>query len=274
MKFIILVWVCCFTALTSVAQIRRNPATAGESRERTVVDKFNPIVAEAESSPLFVEGNVMYVLDIDGAQVYITLENNNLSPNDDLAVYADGGYFIHPKTQKKIKKEGRVVARLRVDKVYGDYAVSSVQSFEAVKNINKGMSVRILSKSDKANTYSSHERLGQVISKSQELLNKNPQEEVLMWYIKLLKDACPIESGAMGYIKSCNIEGNIIVINHVVTVSKVYKSLKKLISKGDLKDIAEQAKLDLFPLLAKKCGYKITHKWYNKEKSEFVEYSI
>ena len=61
-----------------------------------------------------------YVISVEGEKVYIDLAAGKVKPGDKVAVYSKEGYFIHPVTKKRLKREPSQVASLEVVKVYTD----------------------------------------------------------------------------------------------------------------------------------------------------------
>ena len=65
-----------------------------------------------------------YVISVEGEKVYIDLAAGKVKPGDKVAVYSKEGYFIHPVTKKRLKREPSQVASLEVVKVYTDYSLA------------------------------------------------------------------------------------------------------------------------------------------------------
>ncbi len=59
---------------------------------------------------------VGYVISVEGEKVYIDLAAGKVKPGDKVAVYSKEGYFIHPVTKKRLKREPSQVASLEVVK--------------------------------------------------------------------------------------------------------------------------------------------------------------
>ena len=71
-----------------------------------------------------------YVISVEGEKVYIDLAAGKVKPGDKVAVYSKEGYFIHPVTKKRLKREPSQVASLEVVKVYSGKGRSSTKSVE------------------------------------------------------------------------------------------------------------------------------------------------
>lgn len=80
-----------------------------------------------------------YILQIEGDKAYLDVYAPLVKVGDVLSVYEDGGVMIHPVTQKKIKKEGRIIADLEILEIQDEYSVASIYPAEAVSRLKVGM---------------------------------------------------------------------------------------------------------------------------------------
>mgnify|MGYP007060016460 CR=1 FL=1 len=82
-----------------------------------------------------------YVISVEGEKVYIDLAAGKVKPGDKVAVYSKEGYFIHPVTKKRLKREPSQVASLEVVKVYTDYSLAKAVPAQSLSKVEVGMSV-------------------------------------------------------------------------------------------------------------------------------------
>ncbi len=80
-----------------------------------------------------------YVLSIEKDGVYLDLTKNDVKVGDKFIITKPGGYFIHPVTKQKIKKEDIVVAYLEITKVFDQYSFAKVFPDTAISHIKTGM---------------------------------------------------------------------------------------------------------------------------------------
>ena len=65
-----------------------------------------------------------YVIAVEGDDVYIDLAEGKIAKGDILEVCSKPGYFVHPVTKKRIRKESKRISSLIVKDVFGDYSTA------------------------------------------------------------------------------------------------------------------------------------------------------
>ena len=98
------------------------------------------------SQPLRDSG---YVLSVEKDGVYLDLTKNDVKPGDKFIITRPGGYFIHPVTKQKIKKEDIVVAYLEITKVFDQYSFAKVFPDSAISQVKPGMVAKRVHKGEK-----------------------------------------------------------------------------------------------------------------------------
>src|SRR5574344_691970 len=82
------------------------------------------------------------ILSIEGEKVFIDATSMNTRIRDSYNVYTEGGYFIHPVTQKRIRKDQEVIGRLEITAVYSDYCEAKAIPQSSLSKMKIGMEVR------------------------------------------------------------------------------------------------------------------------------------
>ena len=103
---------------------------------------------------------VGYVISVEGEKVYIDLAAGKVKPGDKVAVYSKEGYFIHPVTKKRLKREPSQVASLEVVKVYTDYSLARAVPAQSLSKVEVGMSVQCNAMSQSSHSESSGDVYG------------------------------------------------------------------------------------------------------------------
>ena len=93
-------------------------------------------------------------------KVYIDLAAGTVKPGDKVAVYSKEGYFIHPVTKKRLKREPSQVASLEVVKVYTDYSLAKAVPAQSLSKVEVGMSVQCNAMSQSSHSESSSDVYG------------------------------------------------------------------------------------------------------------------
>ena len=101
-----------------------------------------------------------YVISVEGEKVYIDLAVGKVKPGDKVAVYSKEGYFIHPVTKKRLKREPSQVASLEVVKVYTDYSLAKAVPAQSLSKVEVGMSVQCNAMSQSSHSESSGDVYG------------------------------------------------------------------------------------------------------------------
>lgn len=101
-----------------------------------------------------------YVISVEGEKVYIDLAAGKVKPGDKVAVYSKEGYFIHPVTKKRLKREPSQVASLEVVKVYTDYSLARAVPAQSLSKVEVGMSVQCNAMSQSSHSESSGDVYG------------------------------------------------------------------------------------------------------------------
>ena len=101
-----------------------------------------------------------YVISVEGEKVYIDLAAGKVKPGDKVAVYSKEGYFIHPVTKKRLKREPSQVASLEVVKVYTDYSLAKAVPAQSLSKVEVGMSVQCNAMSQSSHSESSSDVYG------------------------------------------------------------------------------------------------------------------
>ena len=99
---------------------------------------------------------VGYVISVEGEKVYIDLAAGKVKPGDKVAVYSKEGYFIHPVTKKRLKRE----PSLEVVKVYTDYSLARAVPAQSLSKVEVGMSVQCNAMSQSSHSESSGDVYG------------------------------------------------------------------------------------------------------------------
>lgn len=90
-----------------------------------------------------------FVLEVENGQVYIDLSAPIVQVGDRLTVVKEGGFFIHPVSGEKIKKQDEKIAVLIIKETFDGYSVAVVSPPNAITGIRKGMKViKLLESSD------------------------------------------------------------------------------------------------------------------------------
>lgn len=82
------------------------------------------------------------ILSIEGEKVFIDATSMNTRIRDSYNVYTEGGYFIHPVTQKRIRKDQEVIGRLEITAVHSDYCEAKAIPQSSLSKMKIGMEVR------------------------------------------------------------------------------------------------------------------------------------
>jgi len=69
-----------------------------------------------------------YILKIEDEKIYMDLHAPDVKVGDVVGVYTEGGYLVHPVTNKKIKKEPELAGHIVIESVYASYSIGKVQS--------------------------------------------------------------------------------------------------------------------------------------------------
>lgn len=101
-----------------------------------------------------------YVISVEGEKVYIDLAVGKVKPGDKVAVYSKEGYFVHPVTKKRLKREPSQVASLEVVKVYTDYSLAKAVPAQSLSKVEVGMSVQCNAMSQSSHSESSSDVYG------------------------------------------------------------------------------------------------------------------
>ena len=114
-----------------------------------------------------------YVISVEGEKVYIDLAVGKVKPGDKVAVYSKEGYFIHPVTKKRLKREPSQVASLEVVKVYTDYSLAKAVPAQSLSKVEVGMSVQCNAMSQSSHSESSGDVYGPPAAKE----NRSSQDD-------------------------------------------------------------------------------------------------
>lgn len=82
-----------------------------------------------------------YVIAVEGNDVYIDQSGEGCKPGDLFEVYSKPGYFVHPVTKKRIKKERKLVSTLVVKEVEASYSLGRAVPPQSLSAIEVGMPV-------------------------------------------------------------------------------------------------------------------------------------
>lgn len=82
-----------------------------------------------------------YVIAVEGNDVYIDQSGEGCKPGDIFEVYSKPGYFVHPVTKKRIKKERKLVSTLVVKEVEASYSLGRAIPPQTLSAIEEGMPV-------------------------------------------------------------------------------------------------------------------------------------
>ena len=80
-----------------------------------------------------------YVIAVEGDDVYIDLAEGKIAKGDILEVCSKPGYFVHPVTKKRIRKESKRISSLIVKDVFGDYSTAKSVPSQTLESIQVGM---------------------------------------------------------------------------------------------------------------------------------------
>ena len=83
-----------------------------------------------------------YVIAVEGDDVYIDLAEGKIAKGDILEVCSKPGYFVHPVTKKRIRKESKRISSLIVKDVFGDYSTAKSVPSQTLESIQVGMPLK------------------------------------------------------------------------------------------------------------------------------------
>lgn len=85
-----------------------------------------------------------YVIAVEGDDVYIDLAEGKIAKGDILEVCSKPGYFVHPVTKKRIRKESKRISSLIVKDVFGDYSTAKSVPSQTLESIQVGMPLKCI----------------------------------------------------------------------------------------------------------------------------------
>ncbi len=85
-----------------------------------------------------------YVINVENGEVNLDLTKAQVQVGSQVKVVQSGGYFTHPVTKKKLKKEDRVVCTLQITGAYAEYSVASPVGGADISKVQAGMTVQVV----------------------------------------------------------------------------------------------------------------------------------
>jgi hypothetical protein len=89
------------------------------------------------------------ILSVESELLYLDLKFGQVVVGDKYKVTKAGGFFTHPVTGEKIKKEDEIIAVIEITDVKDNYSVAKAYPAEDILKLSKGMNVVPLSSTDK-----------------------------------------------------------------------------------------------------------------------------
>lgn len=98
------------------------------------------------------EGKSGVIVNIEGSKVYVDITSKSTKVHDVFNVYSEGGYFIHPITKKKIKKDQEVVGKIEIVSTHEEYSEAVPVPQQSIKRMQTGMEIRKIDATDTSST--------------------------------------------------------------------------------------------------------------------------
>lgn len=82
------------------------------------------------------------IINIEGNKIYVDITSKSTKIHDTFNVYSEGGYFIHPITKKKIKKDQEIVGKIEIVSTHEGYSEAIPVPQQSIKHMQTGMEIR------------------------------------------------------------------------------------------------------------------------------------
>jgi curli biogenesis system outer membrane secretion channel CsgG len=88
------------------------------------------------------KGNSGVILNIEGSKIYVDVTSQSTKLHDVFNVYSEGGYFIHPVTKKRIKKDQEIIGKLEIVSTHPEYSEAIPIPQQSIKRMQTGMEIK------------------------------------------------------------------------------------------------------------------------------------
>jgi len=217
------------------------------------------------------------IIAIEDENVYVETPMGGASIGDKFIVLGKQKNFTHPVSKKIITVDGNPFAELKVCRVLSECMECHVVPAHKIKDLKPEMKVALFEYSDSASN-NSHATKSPIIKPDQDLLDSNDNQNTLGLqdeFKKILmieQAACPVKN-KYETCESIELQGNTIIFNNIVQKNGHFKRIRENIAKDLFFPKEKWINLNNLTLyyLARKLNYKFVWKYYNNNKTEYVE---